>query len=308
MRKTLLFLLAAVVLAAAGATARQARTATAATTQTVTINAAGYKPTAVSIAVGDTVVFDNKDTASHTVQFKQNTGFHCAAALPLVIAAGQSAGCTFSNAGKYNFSDPAHKGGKFRGTVTVAAALTSGPLTLSHKVVVYGGKTTVAGTLASAQSGQSVQIQGTECGTTTSTLLATVTSTTGGKFSYAAAPLKKTAYTAKLKGSASAAATAGVQPKLQLKKISRHHYSVQVLAAESFAGKLATFQRYITKTKRWVKVKRVLLNITPPGPAPTIITAAKFRARVNAKHVRVSLGPKQVGPCYAAGASNSIHS
>ena len=300
MRKTLTILLAIFVLAAAGASA-------AATTQTVTINSTGYKPTAVSVAVGDTVIFDNKDTVAHTVQFKQTTGFHCAVAVPLVIAAGQSAGCTFTTAGKYNFSDPAHKGNKFRGTVTVGTSLTSGPLTAAPKVVVYGGKSNVAGTLASAQSGQAVQIQGTECGTSTSKLLATVNSTTGGKFTYAATPLKKTAYTAKMKGSTSPATTVGVEPKLQLKKVSRHHYSLQVLAAESFAGKLATFQR-LTATKKWVKVKRVLLKANTTGVAPTVITSAKFGARVNAKHVRVSLGSKQVGLCYAAGHSNSIHS
>lgn len=307
MRKSLIILLATFALVAAGAAAEQARTATAAS-QTVTISATGYKPTSVSITIGDSVVFDNKDTAAHTVQFKQTTGFHCSAALPLAIPAGQSASCTFTSAGKYNFSDPAHKGSKFHGTVTVAASATSGPLTLTPKVVVYGAKSTVAGTLASSQSGQSVQIQGTDCGTSTSKLLATVTSTTGGKFSYAATPLKKTAYIAKVKGSTSPAATVGVQPKLQLKKVSKHHYSVQVFAAESFAGKVATFQRYVVATKRWVKVKGVLLKANTTGVAPTVITSAKFRSRVKAKHVRVSLGPKQVGLCYAAGHSNSIHS
>ena len=301
MRKSLTLLLATFVLVAAGATAEAA-------TQTVTISATGYKPTAVSIAVGDSVVFDNKDTVAHTVKFKQTTGFHCSAALPLAIAAGQSASCTFTTAAKYNFSDPAQKGGKFRGTVTVAASATSGALTLTPKVVVYGGKSTVAGTLASAQSGQSVQIQGTECSTSTSKLLATVTSTTGGKFTYSASPLKKTAYMAKVKGANSPATTVGVQPKLQLKKVSRHHYSVLVSAAESFAGKAATFQRYVTATKRWVKVKRVLLKSNTTGVAPTVITSAKFSSRVRAKHVRVTLGLKQVGLCYAAGRSNSIHS
>jgi len=308
MRKPLVVLVAVLVLAAAGAAARQARPATAAS-QTVTISAAGYKPTAVSIAVGDSVVFANKDTVAHTVEFKQTTGLQCSAALPLAIAAGQSAGCAFSTAGKYTFSDPAHRGGKFKGTVTVSLALTSGPLTLSPKVVVYGGKSNLAGTLASAQSGQSVQIEGTECGSTTSKLLATVTTTTGGKFSYAAAPLKKTAYTAKLKGSTSSAATAGVQPRLHLKKTAKRHYALSVSAAQTFAGKFATFQRYRSATKRWVTVKRVLLKANTTGVAPTVVTSATFRARIKAKlRVRVILGSKQVGSCYAAGRSNTIRS
>ena len=211
--------------------------------------------------------------------------------------------------GKYNFFDPAHKGNKFRGTVTVGTPLTSGPLTASPKLVVYGRKSTVAGTLLSKQSGQSVQIQGTECGTTTSKLLATVTTTTGGKFSYSASPLKKTAYAAKVKNSTSAPATAAVQPRLQLKKVGRHRYSVSVSAAESFAGKLATLQRYRSATKRWVKVKRVLLKANTTGVAPTVISSAKFGARIRSGvRIRVSLGSKQVGLCYAAGHSNAIRS
>lgn len=299
MRKLLVLLIGVVAVTASGA---------AAATQTVTISATGYKPTAVSITVGDSVVFDNKDTVAHTVAFKTTTGLHCSAALPLAIAVGKSASCSFSNAGKFTFSDPAKKGNKFRGTVTVAASPTSGSLTLAPKSVVYGGKSTVAGKLASAQSGTAVQIQGTECGTTTSKLLATVNSTTGGKFSYVASPLKKTAYTAKVKGSTSPASTVEVQPRLQLKKVARHRYSVQVSSAESFAGKLATFQRYVISTKRWVKVKRVLLKANTTGVAPTVITSASFRSLVRAKRVRVSLGPKQVGACYAAGRSNAIHS
>ena len=308
MRKPLLFLLAVLVLAAAGAAANQARSAAAAS-QTVTISSTGYKPTAVSINVGDSVLFDNKDTVAHTVQFKQTTGFNCSAAVPLVIAAAQSASCTFTSAGKYNVSDPAHKGNKFRGTITVTTALTSGPLTLTPKSVVYGHKSTLTGTLASKQSGQSVQIQGAECGTTTSKLLSTVTSTTGGKFSYPAAPLKKTAYTAKVKSSTSPAATADVQPRLSLGKVSRHHYTVSVFAAQSFAGKLATFQRYRSTTKRWVKVKRMLLKANTSGVAPTVVTSAKFRSSIRARlRVRVTLGSKQVGLCYAAGHSNTIRS
>jgi plastocyanin len=308
MRKPLLLVFAVFVLAATGAAANQARSASAAS-QTVTISSTGYKPTAVSITVGNSVVFDNKDTVAHTVQFKQTTGFHCSAALPLAIAAAQSASCTFTTAGKFNASDPAHKGNKFRETITVSTPLTSGPLTLSPKSVVYGRKSTLTGTLASKQSGQAVQIQGTECGTTTSKLLSTVTTTTGGKFTYSAAPLKKTAYTAKLKGSTSAAATAGVQPRLSLGKVSRHHYAVSVFAAESFAGKTATFQRYRSATKRWVKVKRVLLKANTTGVAPTVVTSAKFRSSIRARvRVRVTLGSKQVGLCYAAGRSNTIRS
>ena len=308
MRKLLILLLTAVTLVAAGAGANAARSAATAS-QTVTISGTGYKPTAVSIFVGDTVVFKNGDTVAHTVDLKQTTGLNCSVALPLAIAAGKSASCAFSTAGKFPFSDPAHKGRSFRGTVTVDTPLTAGPLTVSPKTVVYGRKATVAGTLASKQSGQSVQVLATECGTTTSKIVATVTTTTGGKFSYAALPLKKTAYTAKSKSSSSPATTAGVQPRLVLGKVAKHRFSVHVSAAQTFAGKVAIFQRYRKATKRWVKVKRVTLKANTTGVAPTVVTSAKFRSGIKTRQrVRIVLGPKQVGVCYAAGRSNTIRS
>jgi plastocyanin len=308
MRKLLVFLLSVVSLATAGAAANLARSATAAS-KTVTISAAGYKPTAVSIAVGDSVVFKNSDKVAHTVDFKQTTGLHCSSALPLAIAAGSSASCSFASVGKFNFSDPANKGNKFHGTVTVAKSLTAGPLTLTPKSVVYGRKTTLAGTLATLQAGQSVQVLATECGTTTSKLVTTVTTTTGGKFSYAASPLKKTAYAAKVKNTTSSAATANVMPRLVLGKVAKHRYTVSVSAAQSFAGKRATFQRWRKATKRWIKVKRVTLKANTTGVAPTVISSAKFRSKIKSRlKVRIVLGPKQVGACYAAGRSNTIRS
>ena len=109
MRKILLLLIVGASLTAAGAAAPPARPATAAS-ETVTISATGFKPTAVSITVGDSVVFANTDAVAHTIQFKQTAGLHCGAALPLAVAAGQSSTCTFSGAGKFSFSDPAHRG------------------------------------------------------------------------------------------------------------------------------------------------------------------------------------------------------
>jgi plastocyanin len=308
MRKLLLLLLTVLVLAAAGAAAQQARPAAAAS-QTVTISSTGYKPTAISDMVGDTVVFSNTDSVAHTVAFKQTTGFHCSATPPLSVSAGGTASCVFTTAGKYNFSDPAQKGKAYRGTITVGTSATAGALTATPKVVVYGHKSTVAGTLASQTSGQSVQVLAAECGSSTSKLVGTVTTTTGGKFSYAATPLKQTAYAAKSKSSTSPGVTVKVQPRLSLRKVSKHHYSVTVSAAQSFAGKIATFQRYRKATKRWVKVKRVTLKANATGVAPTVITSAKFRSRIKAKlRVRVSLGSKQVGLCYVAGRSNTIRS
>ena len=300
MRKLLLPLVAVLSLVATGAAAGK-------TSKTVTIGHTGYTPTAVSIATGDVVVFKNADTVAHTVDFNSTTGMSCGVAIPLVVAAGQSASCTFSSAGKFRFSDPASKKKAFRGTITVTPPLVSS-LTVTPKSVAYGSKATLAGKLASAQSGQAVQVHAQECGQTSSSLVATLTTTAAGAFSYQAQPLKTTEYTLSDKN-LTASASVVVKPSLKLRKVRRHHYSLTVSAAQSFAGKVATFQRYRSKLKRWVKVKRVTLKAGPAGKAPTVLASVKFRSGIKARlKVRASLGSKQVGACYAAGLSNTIRS
>lgn len=307
MRKLLLALIAVASLAAAGAAVNGARSA-ATSSQTVTISKTGYKPTAVSNFVGDTVVFSNSDTAGHTVVFKQPTGFHCTAVTPLVLPAGQSASCTFTTAGKYDFSDLTGKGKNFRGAVTVSPNPTSS-LSITPRTVAYGAKVTLAGTLTDKQSGESLQVMALQCGTTTSTALATIKSTTGGAFTYQAQPLRATTYSVRVKNSDSSTVDARVLPRLRLGKVGRHQYAVHVSAAQSFAGKVASFQRYNELKKRWVKVKQVVLQADATGVAPTVVTSATFKSGISAKQrVRVTLGAKQVGACYLAGRSNTIRS
>jgi plastocyanin len=307
MRKLLLSLLAVASVAAAGAAADFARPAATAT-QSITISKTGYKPTAVSIFTGDSVLFANSDTASHTVTFKSMTGVHCSVGGVVVVPAGQSATCTFSTAGKYNFSDPAGKGKNFRGTVTVSTPLATS-LTVTPKTVAYGRKVALAGTLASKQSGQTLQVLALQCGATKTTKLANVTTTTGGAFTYQTQPLKATAYMVQLKGVTSASVATTVLPRLRLGKVGKHKFSLHVSAGDSFAGKIATFQRFKKSAKRWVKVRRVVLQANTTGVAPTVISSAAFRSGIKSGvRVRVTLGKKQVGACYLAGRSNSIRS
>ena len=306
MRKLFLALIAVSLLAGAGAAVDRARPATA-TSTTVTITKTGYKPTSVSIFVGDAVVFSNSDTVAHTVSFKQTTGFHCTLTT-LLLQPNGTASCTFTGAGRFDFSDPVSKGKNFRGTVTVLVNPTSS-LGVRPRAVIFGGKTTLSGTLTDKQSGESLQVLALQCGATSASAVATITSTTGGAFSYQAQPLRRTVYSVRVKNSDSSTVTANVLPRLRLGKIARHRYTVHVSAAESFAGKIATFQRYNKTKKRWVKVKRVVLQADTTGVAPTVVTSATFRSGIKARQrVRVTLGAKQVGSCYLAGRSNAIRS
>lgn len=307
MRNVLLLLLAVTSLVAASAAADMARPAAAAS-KAVSITHTGYSPTSVSITVGDAVVFTNTDTAAHTVRFNQTSGISCTRSLPLVLQPGQSATCTFRNAGTFNFSDPVAKGKNFRGTVVVAKA-PAVSLRVASAVLVYGGKTSLSGTLASHQAGESLQILAQQCGLSAPTALAMVTTTAGGAYGYQAQPRKNTIYTVRFKNSTSNTEIVKVRPRLRLGKIAPHRYSVRVFAAQSFAGKYASFQRYRVALNRWVTIKRVLLRTSAAGIAPTVITSAKFRSRIKAGlRVRVVLGQTQVGSCYLAGRSNTIRS
>jgi plastocyanin len=306
MRRLLVLLLGVTLLAAAGAVADLARPAATASA-TVKITKTGYSPTSVSIIMGESVAFANTDTVAHTVDFKSATGMQCSSAVPLVVAAGQSASCTFSTAGKFTFSDPANKGRKFRGTVTVAPPLVSSFRAPAN--VVYGRKATVTGTLVSKQAGTSLKVLAQQCGATKATQVATITSGTGGAFSYQAQPLLRTAYTVTSKNLSSPAATVKVAPSVRLARAGKHHYRVRISAAQSFAGKFASFQRFRASVGHWRGVRRVLLQANSTGVAPTVVTSAKFRSGLKAGiRVRVVLGQKQVGVCYLAGRSNTIRS
>lgn len=294
-----------------GATAAFAVTgAAAAATVTVSITKNGYVPKAVTIAVGDSVQFTNTDSVTHQVAFKKSDGVTCAAN-PLVLQPAQSGTCTFRNAGSYDYSDPNVRGNTFRGTVTVGGAPppAADTLTLAVKpgVVVYGGKVALSGVLSSLKVGENVDILAQACGQNAATKLTTVQTASSGAFVAVVTPRKNTVYTANVKKTTSNAVSEKVRPRLRLGKVAPHRYSLRVFAAESFAGKYATFQRYNGTRQRWINVKRVLLRANSTGVAPTVISSVTFRSSITARlKIRVVLPQLQVGTCYVAGRSNVI--
>ena len=298
MRKLLVLPVAVLALVLAGSAAGEV-------TETVTISKTGYTPNAVTVTTDDAVVFRNTDSTAHTVVFNPTTGVNCGGTLPLVVPAGQGVSCGFSSAGKFRFSDASSNKKAFKGTITVTPPLVSN-LTTKPLKVTYGRTSTIAGTLTSGQSGEQVQIRAEACHDAP-TVVATVTTTTGGAFSYQAKPIKNTLYTLSSRGLTSSA-TVSVKPRMHLAKIGAHRYQVKVYAAQKFLGERVTFQRFRSGSHRWVAVKRVKLH-TSTTKSPTVITSAKFRSGIKAHlRVRASLGPKQVTPCYVVSHSNTIRS
>jgi plastocyanin len=303
MRKFLVLVCGAALLAVAGVAAAK--------TVTVTIAANGYVPNATAIAVGDTVQFTNSDKVAHQVSFKKTTGVSCTPT-PLVLQPAQSGSCIFRSVGTFSYSDPNVKGNKFHGTITVTGSVAGGgslTLTVKPQIVVYGGKATLSGALSNHKAGENAEILAQPCGQPSATKVATVTTTSGGVYSAQVQPLKNTIYTVKVKNSTSNAVSVKVRPRLRLGKVAPHRYSLRVFAAQSFAGKSASFQRYSAALRRWLVVRRVVLRANTSGIAPTVISSVTFRSSVRARlRVRAVLGQTQVGSCYIAGRSNIIHS
>ncbi len=282
--------------------------AAGAATANVSITKNGYVPNAVTIAAGDTVQFTNADTVAHQVTFGTTTGVTCTPN-PLVLQPGQTGSCTFATPGSFTYSDPNVRGNTYRGTVTVTGTAPADALTISAKpqIVVYGGRATLTGTLSNRKVGENVDVFAMACGQNAATKVATVQTTSGGAYTAVVRPLKNTAYTVKVKNTSSKAVTVKVRPRLQLAKVAPQRFSLRVFAAQTFAGKYGTFQRYNGTLGRWVNVRRVLLRPNATGVAPTVISSVTFRSAVPARRkVRVILPQLQVGSCYAPGRSNVI--
>jgi plastocyanin len=272
-----------------------------AATTNVTITKAGFVPANVTVKQGDTVTWTNSDTVVHQVTFKNY-------ACNLVIQPGQQGSCTFTQTGKFNYSDPSQKG-KFNGSVTVQAGPLAVSLSPSKRIVTYRSPVALTGRISSGQQSQNVTLFGQQCGSATPTQLGVVQTAAGGGYSFTTTPLMNTTYQARWKTASSSGELVKVRPRVVLKKLARHKYRVRVSAARSFAGKYGLFQRYKSATATWVTVKRVTLGSSTLGVAPTVVSAKVFKASVRARlRVRVLVPQSQVGSCYAFGVSNKISS
>jgi uncharacterized protein YraI len=192
-----------------------------------------------------------------------------------------------------------------------AAPAVAAPATLTLKasanVVVYGGSTTLSGVLSTLKSGQRVDIMGQDCGQGGFKKLTTVTTTTGGVFTYAAKPTMNTNFQAKQKNVTSPTVTVHATPVLALKKLAKNKFSVSVTAAQTFVGKFVVFQRL--RTSKWVSLKHVTLTTLTQGTKPTEVTSATFTIRMPTKlRIRAVLPAAQAATCYLPTKSKVIRS
>jgi hypothetical protein len=190
---------------------------------------------------------------------------------------------------------------------TAAAAPPTLTLKASATVVAYGGSTTLSGVLSTQRTGQHVDILGQDCGQGGFKKVTTVTTTTGGAFTYAAKPTMNTSYQAKQKAVTSPTVAVKVTPTLALRKLARGKFSVSVTAAQSFVGKYVVFQRL--RTTKWVSLKHVTLATVRQGTKPTEVSSATFTIKLPTRlRVRAVLPSTQAATCYAAAKSKTIRS
>ena len=181
-------------------------------------------------------------------------------------------------------------------------------LVAQPQLVGYGSATTLAGGVSTQKQGEKVSILAGPCGQNPSTPAVSLETGSGGTFNAPVKPTVTTLYQARFKNATSGVVAVRVRPAVRLRKVGARRYSVRATAAQSFAGRIAVFQRR-RSTGAWTALRRVTLRQVATGAPPTIVSGATFRARVRAgSRVRIVLPQSQVGACYVAGVSNTIRS
>jgi len=291
MRKALLVLglLGGLVLAGAAETK----------TVAVAITRSGFVPTSLKIGVGDSVTWQNTDSVPHQLVSSQ------AGIAQQTLAAGATYTFAFLKAGTFTVQDPTAKGKAARSTVTVEAVPSTVTLAASSTLVLFGGKTTLAGVVTNLQPGDQVNVMARACGASTPSRLMTVTPTATGAYSGVVQPLRNTAYTVQTKSATSTALTVLVKPRLVLRKLTVRRFAVTVSASTSLSGRAVVLQRYDSVRKTWRAAKSAILVRGAAAPAPTVLSKASFVVTVKARtRLRVVLTQLQAGSCYRASTSN----
>jgi plastocyanin len=280
--------------------------AAGAATVPISIGKSAYSPNPAAATTADTVQFTNADTVPHTVAFKATTGVTCSPT-PFTLQPAQTGTCSFKSAGTFTYADPTAP--SLQGTLTLSEPPAPERLSLFTQPdrVIYASKLTLTGELSSKKAGMDVSVLATPCGRSTPTKAATIQTTDGGEYTVGLRTARNTVYTVQAGATKSSEVTVRVQPRLRLGRTGAHHYSLRVFAAQRFAGRYATVQRF--NGIRWIFVKRVRLHSNATNILPTVISSVAFRATMAPRaRIRAILPQLQAGGCYLSGTSNVIRS
>lgn len=273
-----------------------------AATFNVSISKSGFSPSALTIAVGDTVTWTNADTSSHQVESK-SAGFTS----PL-LAPGQTFSFTYKAAGKYAYQDQVVKRNK--GTVTVQGATPGPPISVtaaaSRGIVVYGSAATLFGQISNKRAGETVTVFAHPVGQQAPAAVGAAISETDGRWSFLVRPKLQTVYEARWKPAATTATsspvTVRVRPQLTLRVKAASGrvvtFFTKARGVRSFAGKVVSFQRR-NAFGQWVILRKVTLG-------PTSAATFKVKLPRGRSSVRTFMPAPQAGTGYLAGISRTL--
>jgi plastocyanin len=277
-----------------------------AATVDVSITKTAFVPATASASTADSVKFTNNDTAAHQVAFKSTTGVSCSPA-PFTLQPGQSGTCTFTAPASYAYGDPSAAALQGSLTITEPAAPATLSLFAQPDDAIYASKVTLTGELSTKKAGAHVVVLATPCGRSEATQAATMDTTSNGEYTIGLRPGRNTVYIVQAGAVKSSPISVNVHPRVRLGRVGAHRYSLRVFAAQKFAGRFATLQRYAVTRGRWVFVKRVQLHSNSTNILPTVISSVAFRSLLPPHaRIRALLPQSQAGSCYVTGTSNTI--
>jgi len=260
-------------------------------TKGVEVTHAGFTPSKMTVEYGDAVTWTNRDTTSH--QVVSDRGEFPASP---VLEPNKTYTYTFMKSGNFGYRDAFNP--KKRGTVVVRTGVS---IAAAPAPAVYGSSPTLSGFVSSGATGETVVLEGMQCGSTIFARVASVSSTAEGRWRSPVKPVVNMVYQATWRNAKSVQLTEKVEPQFSFRRVRAHRFAVSVAAAQGFVGKFVVLQRYHAGKRMWKTVKRVRLSNAKPGVAPTVISSASFGASVPRRtRLRLLSGQDQVGTCYAA--------
>jgi len=214
-------------------------------------------------------------------------------ALGLVVAAVVGATSDFSSASSWAPDQDASPLVAGRVTIHAPSLVPS-----DHPIPLYG-------TAEGAASGEMVEIESKDCGTTFFRGVSATRTQRAGQWSAEFYPGITTWVRAVWRGRASKAVRVRQQATLHFtqRPFRRHRFVVSVVARAQFWHRKVTIERYRPRDREWQVFRTVLLT-TQNAPGQIVWTSGEFTARLpEGTALRAVLPASEALPCYTSGTS-----
>jgi plastocyanin len=258
-----------------------------AATQTVQVTRNGFTPQSATVNVGDTVTWHNADTANHQIVADDGSF-----ASP-VLQADQSYSHTFASAGTEKYHDSLAK--THTGSITVTGSAPALTLAAGRSTIVYGGGTTLTGSISSNLASEPVTLTAQAYGKSAQSI-DQVTTTSSGDYQFGVTPTIRTSYQSHWRTADSQTVTVSVAPRIGFSR-SGNVFIAKATSDLSYSGHFVWVQRHYGFG--WKSVKRVFLGSN---------SRAVFRMKLphGKSLLRIVMPTGQAGAGYVSGLSRTV--